>query len=157
MKALAQALCSTCLLDHCYYPKSCLLPQMGTAYFIYSWSLVRRRGKYCHKTKDPVCPAGDEWSELFLRIICHSSLWNNFCKDEDFSSSLWYISCPGVTVKDSDYHNGNPLSEEQHNHFLHLCKTNNPDQRIHLCYIVISFGFHLHCICDWMISNKFGY
>lgn len=34
------------------------------------------------------------------------------------SSSLHYMSCPGVTMKDSDYQNGNPMCEVQHNQFF---------------------------------------
>lgn len=32
-------------------------------------------------------------------------------------------------MKDSDYQNRNPMCEEQHNQFLYLCNTNNPNQR----------------------------
>lgn len=41
-----------------------------------------------------------------------------FCMKKDSSSFL--ISCPGVTVKDSDYHIGNPIGEEQHNHNFYI-------------------------------------
>lgn len=117
-------LCSVCLLDHCetlqwhrcYYPKSCLLPQMGIAFhsldcWHYDVEIVN--------TKD-----------LFVRK-------NSF--------SLHYIFCPGVTVKDSDYQKGNPVWEEQHNQFLYLCNRNNLNQRTLKSLLFSGFlWFHSH-------------
>jgi len=54
---------------------------------------------------------------------------HQYCCMGKSSLSLHNISCPGVTMKDSDYQNGNPMCEEQHNQFLYLCNTNNPNQR----------------------------
>lgn len=72
---------------------------------------------------------------------------HQYCCMGKSSLSLHNISCPGVTMKDSDYQNGNPMCEEQHNQFLYLCNTNNPNQRnLSLCYLVIFFGF-IYIIC----------
>lgn len=73
--------------------------------------------------------------------------------------SLHYIFCPGVTVKDSDYQKGNPVWEEQHNHFLYLCNRNNLNQRTlksrlfsgFLWFSFTWFAFQCH-----MISSCFG-
>jgi len=54
---------------------------------------------------------------------------HQYCCMGKSSLSLHNIFCPGVTMKDSDYQNGNPMCEEQHNQFLYLCNTNNPNQR----------------------------
>lgn len=126
--------------------------------FSFSWSLVLWGGNIWHTTKDPVCPASDRWWYLFFvwRIICyHSPL---LLYGREISFSLHNISCPGVTMKDSDYQNGNPMCEEQHNQFLYLCNTNNPNQR-NLKSLLFSdflwFSFTLFAFkCD-IISNGF--
>lgn len=75
---------------------------------------------------------------------------------EEFSFSLHNISCPGATTKDSDYQNGNPMCEEQHNQFLYLCNTNNPNQR-NLKSLLFSgflwFSFTLFAFKRDMISS----
>lgn len=66
-------------------------------------------------------------------------------------------------MKDSDYHKGNPMCEEQHNQLLYLYNTNNPNQRI-LKSLLFSdflwFSFTLYSLfaskCD-IISNGFDY
>lgn len=82
----------------------------------------------------------------------------NHLYGEEFSFTLHNNSCPGVTMKDSDYQNGNPMCEEQHNQFLYLCNTNNPNQR-NLKSLLFSdflwFSFTLFAFkCD-IISNGF--
>lgn len=64
---------------------------------------------------------------------------------KELSFSLHKNSCPGVTMKDTDYQNGNPMCEEQHNQFLYLCNTNNPNQRNLKSLLFSDFlWFHLH-------------
>lgn len=60
--------------------------------------------------------------------------------------SLHYVFCPGVTVKDSDYQKGSPIWEEQHNQFLYLCNRTWTKEPWSLCYLVVFFGFHSHCL-----------
>ncbi len=104
-----------------------------------------------------VLPVMDDDIYSLLRVSS-VTVHQKFCMRKNFSSSLYYISCPGVTMKDSDYQNGSPMCEEQHNHFLYLCNTNNPNQR-NLKSLLFSdflwFSFTLFAFkCD-MIFNGF--
>lgn len=165
MKALAQvsvACVPFALLNTAVMPMLLskeLSPSSDGYGFSFSWSLVLWGGNDWHKSQDPMCPPSDRWYVFFvLRIIC-------FCSPillygEEMSFMLPNISCPGVTMKDSDYQNGNPMCEEQHNQFLYLCNTNNPNQR-NLKSLLFSdflwFSFTLFAFkCD-MISNSFDY
>lgn len=69
---------------------------------------------------------------MVIFILClenHLLPINNIAVWGEFSFSLHCTSFPGVTMKDSDYQNRNPMCEEQHNQVLYLCNTNSPNQR----------------------------
>lgn len=93
------------------------------------------------------------------RIVCHFHKYRCLGKT---SFSLHNVSCPGATMKDSDYHNGNPMCEEQQNQsFYTFCKTNDANQRMLMLFSgFLWLSFTLYTLfafkCD-MFSNWFGY
>lgn len=100
---------------------------MGMAFlsvdpWYYEVEIIDTRPKILH-----VLPVMDDDIYSLLRVSS-VTVHQDCCMGKILFLSL-HIICPGVTMKDSDYQNGNPMCEEQHNHFLYLCNTNNPNQR----------------------------
>lgn len=75
-----------------------------------------------------VLPVIDD--DIYSLLRESSVTYHQYCcmAKSSLSFSIIFL-VQGVTMKDSDYQNGNPMCEEQHNQFLYLYNTNNPNQR----------------------------